>query len=142
MNIIYIIIWFGLINIIKQENLPIYIDEIESYIEVDSIPQIVTYNIGDTAIAEIFVRNIMGAAEFKLTDNFSNILVKGNYVNSLDILKSYITINHLESQTEELKIFEYYYPLKDKKWIYFNNEGHMIRTEFYEHGVMLSCDGC
>ena len=64
----------------------------------------------------------------------SVLLEKGNYIASLDLLKSYSNGLDIATGRISIEVIKYYQPLKDGIWYYFNNES--VIKKIYKRGIL------
>jgi antitoxin component YwqK of YwqJK toxin-antitoxin module len=67
---------------------------------------------------------------------YGKLVYKGGYAESPDIFKKLDTAIDPDVLKEVLVIKEYYHPLKDGEWKYYNEDGDLIDTEIWRHGIL------
>ena len=64
----------------------------------------------------------------------SALLEKGNYIASLDLLKSYGNGLDIATGRTTIQVIKYYQPLKDGIWYYYNSNG--VTKKIYKCGIL------
>ena len=86
--------------------------------------------------AEVEIYNDMGKSYLKLFQRGGNIKYEGEYIESIGLLHRYIEYMDPNSLEKSIRIQEYYQPLKDGKWIYYNDTGKIIKEVTYAKGIV------
>lgn len=120
-----------------NHSLPIFMDGISYDIVLDSVPEYVFDT--DTAIISYYITDTMGAGTVEIYSLDSVLIAKGSYINSLGVLREYAIDYNIETGECKTTILDYYRPLKDGVWYYYNNKGLLIKKEYYSNGC---CEGC
>ena len=66
----------------------------------------------------------------------STLRERGNYIASLDLLRSYNNVYNLTKHTSKIVVGKYYQPLRDGTWNYYDTIGNIIKSEIYIKGVL------
>jgi hypothetical protein len=63
-------------------------------------------------------------------------VAEGDYINSLALLKKYISRIDGINGNESIKVYEYYQPLRSGRWHFYDKTGNLLRTDVYQDGVL------
>lgn len=61
---------------------------------------------------------------------------EGDYVNSLDLLKKYINTVDGTNGIQNVKVYEYYQPLRSGTWFFYDLKGKLFYKKIYKSGVL------
>ena len=61
---------------------------------------------------------------------------EGDYINSLDILRKYITRVDGINGIQNIKVKEYYQPLRSGTWFFYDLKGKLLHKKIYKDGVL------
>lgn len=95
--------------------------------------------IGDTKYFLCYLKDCRGAMDFEAYENGKK-MIEGRYINSIDTLKHCVIVNdgHNPDQPMVVKVEEYFEPLKDGVWKYYNNQGKLVKEETWSKGILIS----
>lgn len=65
------------------------------------------------------------------------LIEKGEYISSLDTLKTYVVKNFIGSDNKKIVVEEYFQPLRHGKWDFYSSKGSLLRTVMYEYGIEI-----
>jgi antitoxin component YwqK of YwqJK toxin-antitoxin module len=78
-----------------------------------------------------------GASEVKMYQN-DTLILRGNLINGLRLLAGQLLIIDPETYDEHIGVVEYYEPLPEGLWQYWDTKGKKIKEEVYNKGVLIS----
>lgn len=98
-----------------------------------------TYNfrINQGRHLSINLMNCFGRMEVMCLDDADHIVEKGNYVNSLGLLKEYRTQIEASSLKKTITVVAFYQPLRDGTWFFYNTNGRLIKKIKYNKGIVV-----
>lgn len=106
-------------------------------IRTTKLKSFVTYKI-DNGYVKIMLLTKKGESLLEEYNKDSVLVKKGQYVGSLDLLKSYaISVDPNPPYSEKVYVYAYYEPLKTGKWFYYSND-KIIKEEIWEKGILIS----
>jgi len=129
-------------NCMSQVNdacsIDIFIDvPIGNYLEVNKVPDTIKSKLSNGEYIEVELEDCKGAMKIKVSDEEYYIRIIGRYSNSLDIFKHYVYYIEPVTLKEEIKVEEYYYPLKDGTWKYYNKKAELVKEVSYDMGKFI-----
>jgi hypothetical protein len=119
-----------------EEKVPIYFSEYG--VEIRSINELGDTLIYNKSMKESFLFVFYDFKGKCHCERFINgkLLQKGNYANSLDTLKRYVSGRSLNGETSPIRVQKYFEPLKTGEWISYKN-GKQLK-EHYRLGILLT----
>ena len=128
-----IICMFGFINQ-NSTYIPIYIREFGVEIrEIEKLGDTLFYNKSGKEDFKFVFHDIKGQCSFERFIN-GKLYQRGQYVNSLDTLKRYVSSRNAHGKNSSISVQEYFEPLKNGEWITFK-AGKKIK-EIYIMGIL------
>ncbi|MEO8772124.1 MAG: hypothetical protein ABI402_18640 [Ferruginibacter sp.] len=61
---------------------------------------------------------------------------EGGYIASLDLLKKYIFLMNGNTGKKDVRVREYFQPLRSGKWLFYDSHGHIKKKELYKTGIL------
>jgi hypothetical protein len=111
----------------------IYIDVLkESYLPT----KLMCYDtvvITKNKLFRFYLINEKGEMLFEIIEN-KKIIIKGKYSNSLDVFKEYGESFDLNGNSKII-VADYYYPLKDSVWTFYDYKTKKSRQKKYDKGI-------
>ena len=123
-----------------QKNMPIYFDFCNYYwkqpVVNDTTVIDVRYN-DNICRLKIYMTNWKGTMNFRLMHKNDVLILEGKYINSLGILRNYITVrtNGLEGNSK-VEIINFYRPLRNGLWRYYK-DNQIEKEEKYLNGILI-----
>jgi hypothetical protein len=99
----------------------------------DSIKEILP----DGRLLKIKLFDCKGKLSLECYNSRLVLLEEGEYVNSLDLLKSYYYVVDAERRATGIGVSEFYQPLRDGVWRFYNDSGKITWNVIYKNGVLI-----
>ena len=112
---------------------PIYIDLIKQYYLPTKLMDYDSISMGKNKIFKFYLTNETGEMKFEIILN-KNILIKGSYSNSLAVFKRYGESFNSDGSSE-MTVNDYYYPLRDGDWIFYDVKTKKSKQKKYYKGL-------
>lgn len=89
-------------------------------------------------IFKIELQSCAGQATITAYDSLENIVLQGQYINGLDIMRSYEVAEEVKDRRINTVVYvdEYYQPLKDGLWKYFE-DGKLVDLSLWKDGTIV-----
>lgn len=103
-----------------------------------SCPDTIKHVMSDTQYYLCYMRDCRGEMKFEAYSN-DHVIIQGEYVNSLDTLKHCVVVDdgHDPDQPMVVKVEQYFEPLKDGVWKYYDDQGNLVKKEIWERGILI-----
>lgn len=90
---------------------------------------------------KVYLRNLLGACDFKIYNSNNELFLEGHYSNCLDTLSKYKFAKKLGLKQKTTTIYgvilyKYFYPLKIGDWIYYDKRGEISERYHYEYEIL------
>ena len=90
---------------------------------------------GADTIIEINLHNCRGASEISIFKN-TKLIIKGKTVNGLRLLAKQLVVFDLLTYEKSINVVEYYEPIREGLWEYWDGKGEKIKEEVYKKGIL------
>lgn len=84
----------------------------------------------------IHLLDCMGQMDIKVYKG-GKLIEEGCYVKSLDTLKRYVYKNALGGGGKEITVGQYFQPLRNGVWIFYNQKGQVLKRVTYLNGIQV-----
>jgi hypothetical protein len=121
-------------NILNQEIIPVHFVEYGVQISVKALEDTIYYNYSAKEDFKIVFHDIKGKCYMERYI-YGKLYEKGNYENSLDTLKKYVSGRSQNGQSSPIKVIRFYQPLKNGEWLTFK-AGKIIKKQTYLLGLI------
>lgn len=121
----------------ESEILQIHLKEFDLYFLPDSCKGNLSIETGvDKRRLEINLLDCKGQLNLKLFDSTNNLVLKGQYLNSLDTLKKYSVGKSAIDGAKQLSLMKYFEPLANGEWVYYK-AGIVDTIIHYKNGLKI-----
>jgi hypothetical protein len=128
------------VNAYPQKKLPVYFDVCNDYWRTPKLNEASSIDVlyyDKSCTLQIVLRTYQGSSYVKLYRG-DTLIVEGSYVNSLGILRGYSVSRTTDTvRNAEISLIEYYSPLKNGKWKFYQPSGQIAHTDLYDRGVFI-----
>ena len=112
-----LLIALSLAAINKQEKIPIYFQEFGIQIRsIDKLGDTIYNKKSSKENFKLVFYDIMGKCYCERFIN-GKLYEKGNFINSLDTLKSYISGRDIDGNSTPKRVYKFFEPLRDGEWV-------------------------
>ncbi|GAO44443.1 hypothetical protein [Flavihumibacter petaseus] len=123
-------------NLSNSQNRPIYLLEFDCTIQPISAScnEKISAELEDGTSLTVQLSDCKGRMHITQLKN-KIIVQEGDYINSLGLLRKYYTRVDGISGKQSIRIFEYYQPLRNGTWRYYNDKGKLIKQQMFNKGI-------
>jgi hypothetical protein len=93
-------------------------------------------NVDDGNFLKIHLTDVRGEMDVEYCAKDSGVLEKGHYINSLSLLRTYSEFVNGTTGRQQIRVVEYYQPLRDGIWYFYDRNKKLIDKKTYNRGVL------
>jgi antitoxin component YwqK of YwqJK toxin-antitoxin module len=100
--------------------------------------EVIYQDLYDGRFIKVNLCDYRGKMHLQCYSKDSVLLEEGNYINSLALLRKQVAA--VVSQRSENRVFivEYYEPLRNGKWLFYDSTGRLVDSSFYKSGIKIA----
>lgn len=126
----------AMLSLTTYSQTDIYLEDFKQKISPLKCNDVITKYLNDSSHLKIKLYDCRGKMDLEKFDKMGNLVLKGNFENSLDTLKHYIVQFSAIDLSEKIIVHKYFEPLKEGVWIYYK-DGKEMRREKYKAGILV-----
>jgi hypothetical protein len=126
-----------------KKKISIYIDEYDFVFTPQNIAckETIKDTLGSNRQLIIKVQNCEGKMYVLCQTNDKKKIEEGEYIESLTLLRKYITSVNAITAKNTIRVYEYYQPLRHGTWLIYDKNGNLSERIKYSKGIVISQSG-